>query len=75
MNVSKVLIESDFENFIDQMKYPKSAFNVLKTAVLYNMENRNNEQNLNASQIQGQLLSINTKMKNIEEKILSIQQE
>lgn len=69
------MIEEHFENLINKMKYPKSTFNPLKSAVINHWERRKKEQISNAPQIQGQILSIKTKMKKIEEKILSIHHE
>jgi len=68
-------MEKSFEEFIDRMKIPKKMFNVLQNSMQkWGTKNETNKEN-NIVNIQGQLSSIQAKMKQIEDKILSITNE
>ena len=75
INIRKDVMEKQFEEFIDKMKIPKDLFCILKQK----MDNRWTEDDKNKEDriphIQGQILSIQVKMKKIEDKILSITNE
>lgn len=68
-------MEKSFEEFIDTLKLPKKMYVMLKSSIEkwgdINTENKEN----NIVNIQAQLFSIQTKMKQIEDKVLSITNE
>lgn len=68
-------MEKSFEGFIDKMKIPKKVFPLLLES-MQKWGGKNDESKVdNITNIQGQLSSIQAKMKQIENKILSITNE
>lgn len=68
-------MESEFEQFIEKMKLPKEIFDTLKSYLLKERTKKEEMKAKSIPQMQGQLLSIKTKMDNIENKILSVSNE
>lgn len=73
--VRKELMESEFEQFIWKMKLPKSVYDLYKSTIINEREKITNTKTYNLPQIQWQLLSIQTKMKKIEDKVITINNE
>lgn len=68
-------MEKEFEDFIEQMKLPKSTFKSYQKLILRERKSRKGKEVKSIPQLQGQLLSIKEKMKKIEEKVLSVSHE
>lgn len=68
-------MEKQFEEYIDTMKLPKQVFDTFKSYIIEERNENKNSKITGLPQIQGQLLSIKSKMEKIEEKILSISNE
>ncbi|WP_312090933.1 hypothetical protein [Chryseobacterium sp.] len=69
------MIEKQFEEFIETMKLPKELFDTLKSYILEERKERKQIKSVGLPKMQGQLLSIKSKMEKIEEKILSVSNE
>lgn len=75
MNGSKELMEKQFEELIDGMKLPQQVFDTFRSYILEERNENHKSKISSLPQMQGQLLSIKSKMEKIEEKILSIANE
>lgn len=68
-------MEKSFEEFIDKMKIPKEVFEMRKSALLKRESGGTENKPNSIPYLQGQLISIQNKMKHIEDKILTIANE
>lgn len=75
INAPKELMEKQFEELIDTMKLPKQVFDTFKSYIIEERNENKKSKITGLPQMQGQLLSIKSKMEKIEEKILSISNE
>lgn len=75
MNAPKELMEKQFEELIETMKLPKQVFDTFKAYILEERNENKKSKTTSIPQMQGQLLSLKSKMEKIEEKILSISNE
>lgn len=75
INVRKEVAEKEFEELIETMKLPKSLFRLYQSFLINERKNLKESEVKSIPQQQGQLLSIQEKMKKIEEKILAVSNE
>lgn len=75
INIRKDVMEKSFEEYINKMKIPIKLFTLLKSSMQKREAKKVKNQLESIPYIQWQLLSIQTKMKKIEDKVLSITNE
>ena len=74
-NIRKETLEKEFEGLIEKMKLPKSVFQEYQRILLKERQESKNRKTISIPQLQWQLLSIQVKLKNIENKVLTITNE
>ena len=74
-NVRKEVLESEFENLLEKMKLSQWVFDTFKSNFLNEWKEKKETQSQNLPQLQWQLLSIEDKMKKIENKVLAVTNE